>query len=142
MKTSSITHFINLIDPKSALKFLTVGAISAVVYFASFTLLWKFFGLNYKLAVSIGYVLSVIVHFTANRVLTFRSHGQQLFQHIARYLVMITINYLITLAVVHLMVAVLKLSPYLGIVLSIGSTTGLGYLMAKFWVFRTTLDKN
>lgn len=129
-----------LIDMRSAACFVSVGALSAVIYFGSFTLLWRYFGLDYNVAISIGYVLSVIVHFTVNRRVTFRSHGHQLFYQLIKYLVMITFNYGITLLVVHFVVKVLDLSPYLGVVCSIGATVGISYLLAKLWVFRLPVN--
>lgn len=129
------------IDLRSATTFLAVGASSALVYFLSFAWLWNSLHLNYKLAVSIAYLLSVIVHFTANRRITFRAHDHVLSKQLAKYSVMIAINYCITLFVMHGVVTHLGWSPYLGIVCSIAMTVGIGYLIAKFWVFRTPIIK-
>jgi len=123
------------IDLRAALTFLTVGGISAAINFGSFAVLWNYFHINYKIAVSVAYVLAVIFHFTANRRYTFKSHGHSLWKHLKKYLVMITINYLLTMLVVHIAVETLSLSPYLGLVMSIGVTVGVGYLLSKFWVF-------
>jgi len=125
-----------LVDIRSAATFLTVGAIAAVINFSTFSLLFQMAHLNYKVAVSIGYLCSVIFHFTANRRFTFKSQGSDFFRHLSKYIVMISINYLITLAVVHFVVENLSLSPYIGVIAGIGCTVGIGYLMAKFWVFQ------
>jgi putative flippase GtrA len=124
-----------LIDFKAATKFLLVGASSAIVYFLSFTLLWEFFHLNSKVAISTGYVLSVVVHFCGNRYFTFQAGQRHLKKQLPRYLVMIFINYLITLAVVHFVVNICLLSPYLGIAASIAATVMVGYFLSKFWIF-------
>ena len=91
--------------------------------------------MNYKIAVSIAYLASVLTHFIANRRFTFQSHGHNLWPHIAKYCSLVVINYLITLAVVHIIVVELFLSPYLGIVGSIIATVLVGFLLAKLWVF-------
>lgn len=119
---------------KSILLFLTVGTLSAIVNFVSFTLLWKI--MDYRIAVSIAYVLSVIVHFSANRNLTFNSRDTNMLQQLPRYLTTIILNYFITLSVVHVVVETFNQSPYLGIFCSIGATVGVSYTLLRFWVFR------
>lgn len=129
-------YFIN--NKKSILLFLLVGTISAFVNFASFTILWKFANLNYQIAVSAAYVLSVVVHFLTNRKLTFESDHTHFLLQMPRYLTMIFINYLITLTVTHVVVEMLHLTPYIGILLSIGVTINVSYLMLRYWVFPRT----
>lgn len=116
--------------------FLSVGALSALVYFLSFTLFWKLFGWNYKISISFAYFLSVVTHFTGNRNLTFKSYGVSIPLQVAKYLLMVATNYAITLIVAHIVVEILKLSPYISIVCSIGATVSTGYLMSRFWVFK------
>ena len=122
-------------NKKSILLFLFVGGLSAAIYFASFTVLWKWVGFNYKVAVSIAYALSVIVHFTANRKLTFQSDHTHFLAQMPRYFSMILINCLITLSVTRMVVELLHMSPYFGILLSIGVTINVSYLLLRYWVF-------
>lgn len=123
------------IDLRSAITFLTVGGISAAINFVSFAILWKYNHIDYKVSVTVAYILSVIFHFVANRRYTFKSHGNNLWGHLKKYIVMIIINYLITMFIMYIVTESLLLSPYYGIVLSIGATVGIGYFLAKFWVF-------
>jgi putative flippase GtrA len=115
--------------------FLLVGALSATVNLASFAFLWQYCGLNYQIAVSIAYTLSVALHFVANRKLTFQSDHTYFLLQMPRYFTMLFINYLITLGITRLVVETLHLTPYLGIVLSIGVTMNVSYLMLRYWVF-------
>lgn len=117
-----------------------VGACSAVVYFLSFTWFFQWGKLDYQIAVSIAYVLSVLVHFFMNRSFTFKSHGHSLWRHVTKYSVMLMVNYLCTLGIMSMVVSGLKLSPYLGIAVSIALTMGTGYIMAKFWVFNNRVE--
>ena len=128
---------IKLFDKRTFLFYCLAGGLSALVYFCFFSLLWQMIHMNYKIAVSIAYVMSVVVHFTMNRRLTFRGHGKNLRKHLMKYSVMILINYLITMLVVHMVVEKIHLSPYFGVVAAIGATVMSGYLMAKYWVFKT-----
>ena len=126
-----------VINKQSILSFLIVGALSAVENFVSFGVFWQLFKISYAYSVSIAYVLSVIFHFIANRNMTFKHRGTNMAPQISKYLVMIMINYLITLAIVNATVQIIGLSPYIGIVLSIGTTVGIGYLTSRLWIFRT-----
>jgi len=130
-----IRKIIFSLDLRALFIFLVVGALTALVYFASFAFLWNLNHINYKVAVSISYVLAVVFQFTANFKFTFKSDNRYLFKKIMRYLVMILINYFITLGVVHAVVENLLLSPYIGIVFSVGITVAVSYLLAKFWIF-------
>lgn len=127
--------YLKLFDIRTFSLFLGVGASSALSYFLSFGIFYNFLHLPYKPAVSMAYFISVLVHFLGNRTLTFKSHGAHLLRHLSRYIVMVLINYIITLFIMHIVVQILHFSPYLGIVASIATTTGIGYLIAKFWVF-------
>src|SRR3990167_4517352 len=86
-------------DKTSLFAVLFVGLLSAAVNLGSFGILFNFFHLNYQIAISIAFVLAVIVHFTANRQLTFKPHTTQFFPQLQRYSVMLVTNYFITLLV-------------------------------------------
>lgn len=98
-------------------------------------MLWRWAGIHYQLAVSIAYVLSVIVHFSANRCIAFEGKDIHFMRQMPRYLAMIFINYCITLMVTRFVVEVLALTPYLGIIFSIGITINTSYFMLRYWVF-------
>lgn len=134
MICSLLKHYLSC-HGRTFLTFLTVGAISAIVNFSSFSLFWGLFKINYQTSISISYIFSVIFHFTANRRFTFNSKHENIKSQIPRYLVMVAVNYCITLLTMYYVVSIMKLSPYLGTVSAIGMTVGTGYLMAKFWVF-------
>lgn len=120
---------------RSILFFLFVGTMATAVNFVSFTLLWKLVNLNYQIALSVAYVLSVIVHFVANRGLTFQGHHTHFLRQMPRYLTMLFINYLITLGVTRIVVELMHMTPYLGILLAIGVTVNTSYFMLRYWVF-------
>jgi putative flippase GtrA len=127
--------YLKLVDIRTFSFFLGVGATSALFYFLSFGMFYNLLHWHYKVAVSFAYFISILVHFLGNRTLTFKSHGAHLKRHISRYIVMVLINYCLTLLVMCIVVQILRLNPYIGIVASIGATTGVGYLIARFWVF-------
>jgi putative flippase GtrA len=126
-------YFLN--NKKTILLFLSIGSLSAIVNLGSFYLLWKFAGMNYQLAVSVAYLLAVIVHFSANRCIAFERHDIHFVRQMPRYLTMIFINFAITLIITRFCVEVLSFTPFLGIVIAIGITTNVSYLLMRYWVF-------
>ena len=118
--------------------FIIVGTLCAGVHLSSFQLLWKIAHVHYQVAVSIAYVLSVLVHFFANRQVVFKNHTTELAVQLPRYIFMLAINYLVTLLVVSVAVEILSLQPIVGIVLAIGCTVNVSYLLSRFWVFRSS----
>lgn len=115
--------------------FLIVGFTTAFIYFATFTLFWKWVGLSYTLSVSVSYFVAILFHFNANRFFTFKNHEQSMIRQLSRYAFLILINYVITVLILRLTVEVLNLSPYLGIIFSVGITVNFSYLIARYWVF-------
>lgn len=118
------------------LKFGIVGAITAAIYFLVMWVADSMLGLSYIVAVSVAYFVSTAFHFLANRHFTFRSEGEQHGHQIIRYLVMWLLNYLITIVVVSVSVERFLLSPYIGVCISVVFTVFIGYVLARYWVFK------
>ena len=116
--------------------FLAVGALTAVVYFSCFALIWQKLHFDYKTAVTIAYFLAVIFQFNANRHITFKSQHGHVAPQIIKFVTLLIINYIITLIIITSTVHILLLSPYLGMCLSIGATVISGFLLSKKWVFK------
>lgn len=116
--------------------FLLVGSLSAIVNFFTFFCTFHLLNLDYRFSVSVAYILSVMTHFLGNRYFTFQSHHEPSFSQIKRYMVLLLVNYCLTLAIVTTSVAILHLSPYLGIVLAIAFTVGIGFIISKTYVFK------
>ena len=117
------------------LTYLAVGGVTALIYFGFIALSVEVFFLDYRVGVSIAYVLAVSFHFLANRKFTFRVAGNRLIHQSIRYLGVLLLNYFITLSVVSFFVGRLGFSTYLSAALSIMITVSVGYFASKFWVF-------
>lgn len=124
------THFVSIF------LFGLVGVLSAIIYFLVFALFYDVIHINYKVAVTIAYMASVILHFLANRSFTFKDRNGTLSLHLMKYLFVLLTNYCITLLIVSYVVGSLLLSPYIGILISIITTASSGYLLLRFWVFK------
>lgn len=128
-------------NKQSGPSFLVIGCLTALLYFALFTLLWQMLHLRYEVAVTVSYTLAVSFHFIANRRITFGSHDQRMLHQLPRYAALVILNYLITILIVELLVNVLILSPYLGVLGAVAVTVISGYLISKHWVFRKEIKQ-
>lgn len=120
---------------QSFLWFAAVGIFSGAVYFICLYLLMEALAVDYRLAVTIAYSLSLICHFFANRQITFRGQSGAVHVHLMRYGVMIILNYLTTMAIVIAMVNYLLISAYVGAVVAIAFNMISNYSLSKYWVF-------
>ena len=116
-------------------RFSMVGLITFVLNFFLVWVLYGQAGLDYRLAVSCAYLLTVLAHFALNRSYTYGHEGGSVAPDTARYCIMLIVNYLITLSITTLSVELLSLTPYFGIVFSIFGTAFSSFLLMKHYVF-------
>lgn len=116
-------------------RYLSVGGGTALLYFGILVVLVQILQVPHLLAVSISYVCAIAFHFSANKAFTFRNRDTDVGMEIVRYLCVALTNYIITMLVVYCVVDWGLQSPYVGAVLAVGVTLGLGYIMTKYWVF-------
>ena len=117
------------------LVYLVVGALAAVLYFGLFALTVEIFDIDYRVGISVAYLLAVSFHFLANRKFTFHNSDDHVIHQWFRYLGILVINYLITLGVVSFFVSRLGFSSYFSIALSIVITVSVGFFASRFWIF-------
>jgi putative flippase GtrA len=113
-----------------------------MVYIGLMALLLNVLGLNYRVCVSVAYLVAIALHFLLNRHITFRAADSHAIRQAWRYLTMAAINYVVTLAVVSVVVDVLNWSVYIGLFLALVATIVVGYVLSKLWVFRVSEDPN
>jgi len=116
-------------------KFVAVGLLTFCIYFCCFHFFYRVQGLDYRLAVSFAYVITVTSHFLLHRFFTFGAADQALTHHTWKYLLMLGLNYVVALGVVWITVEFVKTSPYFGVLASTGITTGISFFMMKHFVF-------
>jgi len=126
-----ITHYVQLI------KFTTVGFTTFGINLLSFHIFYGLVQLDYKIAVSIAYVISVISHFLLHRSITYRATEQALAHNLWKYLLMLAVNYAITLTVMWFVVNVVKKSPYIGLVATTAITAIVSFFVMKYFVFES-----
>ena len=116
-------------------RFILVGLITDGVYFLVFYLFYTVIQLDYKIASSIAYVVTVSGHFLLHRVFTFSAATQRVTLNSLKYLFMLAINYLIMLSIVYCIVSILGQSPYIALVLSNCVTPFISFFAMKYFVF-------
>ncbi len=133
----SLQKLYNAIDKRSLFLYLLVGGSSAFIYFGAFSFFYAIANLHYKWALTIGFFLSTVFNFLANRHLTFQSQTNAAHAQLVKYTILLIINYVLNFAVAHFCVSFLFFSPYWAVIVAIGSVVPLNYVMSKYWVFST-----
>ncbi len=120
---------------KQLVKFVCIGFGTFGVSFSCFQLFYKPFHLDYRIAISLAYALSVIFHFSLHRIFTFGATGQQMAGNAGKYVLMLLFNYVLTLIAAWFVVEVLKISPSFIVVGSTALTASTSFFIMKYFVF-------
>lgn len=137
MLRAPINSIQNLTDKYSKfISFLVIGVLTACVYFILFTICWKWLGMNYKIAVTSAYIPAVSFQFLTNRSFAFKNRTDNITYQAIKFIMLLAINYVLTITIVTGAVIYLSVSPYLGMLLSLGVTMITGFLISKLWVFK------
>jgi putative flippase GtrA len=115
-------------------RFGMVGLFTNLVYFAILPVLVYLFSVELWLASAISYALSMLVNYTLQRQVTFRSKNAILIAG-PRYIIIQLGGLVINSAILYLLVTRLGLHIVVGQVISIVAATVWNYLGQKLWVF-------
>lgn len=94
-------------------RFAIAGAVVTVVYVTTTTVLAQVFGVAFQVALAVGYVLGLCVHFTLQRVFVWVHHEEfvlSVHQQAGRYLLLAGLQYGVTAAAVAVLPSLLGLS--------------------------------
>jgi putative flippase GtrA len=116
-------------------KFIFVGVLTFGINFLMFHLFYGVAQLDYRISVSIAYMITVICHFSLHRFFTFNAGEQTLAHNAGKYVAMLGLNYAITLSMAWFVVEALKVSPYWGVIASTLATAGTSFFVMKYFVF-------
>ena len=116
--------------------FILVGGLTAFLYIGLLAFFLELLAFDYRIGVSIAYLIAISFHFMMNRWATFRAHNENPTPQMIRYLMFAGFNYLLTLAVVWLFVEILRTAPYTGVAVAVIVTTGIGFVISKHWIFK------
>lgn len=116
-------------------KFTVIGFLTFGINLLVFHIFYHYFELDYRLAITFAYIISLISHYLLHRYFTFRANGQNIKNSIFKYVVMLAINYVIIISVVWFITEVVSGSPYWGLVLSTAITASFSFFFMKYFVF-------
>lgn len=131
-----IKQVVGLADTRSFILYVISGSTSTAMSYGLFSLCYGFFHLQYQVALTIGFFSSALYNFLFNRHFTFRGHSHAAHVQFVKYTVLLVGNYFANLGIAHIFVAYVHLSPYLAVMISLGSMVGVTYIISKYWVFQ------
>ncbi len=114
------------------------GLVGIITFALNYSLVWLFYGvaaLDYRIAVSIAYVLVVVVHFLLSRTFTYKAHSSPVLDHVGKYLGMLISNYFLTLIITICTVELCGLAPYWGVVFATIANAASSFIVMKRFVF-------
>ena len=116
------------------IRFLAVGFLCTALNYLSFFILLHFLQFNFLLSSGLGYVIGLLFGYFLNRVWTFRSNVNSLFQK-AKYLFTYSVSLIVGLITLQFLVEKYGLEIEIANICVIFITTILNFLGTKFWVF-------
>ena len=122
------------------LRFLTVGGVTFVIYFAlQYTI--ERIGAGPYVALSIAYAIAITYHYLMNRIYTFgnRFTLSDTPASLAKYAVVNVLNYGLTLGIVGI-VRSFGLDVKVGMVIAIILTSGMTFFIFRYWVFKSNVN--
>lgn len=114
------------------------GLVGIIGFILNYFFVWLFYGvfvLDYRIAVTLAYIVTAIIHFMLNRTFTYRANGASMVHHAWKYVVMLAINYMISLFTSIITVEICGLSPYFGIVFATAIMMCSNFFFMKYFVF-------
>lgn len=122
-------------------RFVLIGLTTFAIYVTCFHFLYGLIHFGYRCAASIAYLITIGTHFILNRVFTFQAQEQFVASNLWKYIFMLGLNYINMLTIMWFVVAITKNSPYVGAVVSTGTTAAMNFFFMKYYVFREKISK-
>jgi putative flippase GtrA len=122
---------------KKISRYLLIGGLTFIIYYAFLWICFSFAGLPYFGAVAIAYAIAITFHFLAHRRITFNAGGSKVRHQIVRYLFVALLNYFIQLGVIRLCYEMYNINFYISAFFGVMSTLITGYFLMNFWVFKS-----
>ena len=120
------------------IKFAIVGSTSAVINFAFFYSLKRWFGVWYLHASIIGFLVSVIFNFSANKLWTFRNRdlGRSAWRQVWRFSLVMVTGLTINSSIIYGLTDGASLDPNLSWLFATLAVTGWNFSLNRFWTFK------
>lgn len=117
------------------IKFGTMGILTTLVYLLFIYIFYDLLLLDYKVSISLAYIIGVIFQFISNQTFTFQVKKIS-FVHVKKYSFLPVINYIHTLFTSLIIVGQLNYTPYISAILSTIISAIISFLYFKHFVFQ------
>ena len=114
-------------------RFILVGSVNTIAMYILYVGI-IFIGLSYNIALTIDYVIGIIVGYMMNRYWTF-AVNTSVMKSFPKYCVTYVGIYFINLAILNVIVRNNLLNPLLGQLVALGGIVFCSFLLQNFWVF-------
>ena len=122
------------------LRFGIVGGSTMLLNLGVFHLFFSTLEIDYRVALTMAYVLSIVMHYILSRFFTYKSTSVLTGYSMASYIILLLINYGIAFCATWLAKEVLGLMPHYGIILSACITVFISYFYMKYVVFSESVQ--
>jgi putative flippase GtrA len=122
-------------------RFAVVGCVVALVYLTTTTVLADVFAIPFQIALVIGFVTAVCVHFTLQRLFVWVHHAEfalDLGEQIGRYLLVVSAQYVVTATSTALLPSVIGVPVTFVYVMTVLALTGVNFLFFRNGVFHAS----
>lgn len=120
---------------KEFARFLIIGGISTIIFYSTFIISLRIFGIYYLFANVIGFVCGIFFGYPMNKHWTFKkSHQKQ--NHFPQYLAVYLTSLGISTIFLKIAVDYIGIIPEIASILAIAVTTCTNFLGIRFLVFR------
>jgi putative flippase GtrA len=116
-------------------RYLGTGAISACVDLSAFQYL-LLHGVYRLLTTTLSFLLAVCVHFTLNKVWTFKSYQRPVAHQIGTYVGVLAVALIVTQITIETLVRAFGVAPLVAKVISIGLQVPISFLGHRYLTFR------
>lgn len=115
-------------------KYVLIGVLSAFIDYLGLYISFSIFSINARIAVTIGFCISAIFNYIANKLFTF-NHGSQHLVTMIKYALLVFSMYLLTLYMVSELLSQ-GISVYVAKLLSIPIVFLISFITNKYFVYQ------
>ena len=137
---SSIKQEKKMKNKKEMVSYLVFGVLTTAVNIISFWLFDKWLDMDYKLATTIAWILSVLFAFVTNKLYVFNSkkiEARSVFKELRSFLFFRLLSYLLDLVTMIILVEFLKVDSLIAKIIANVFVVVFNYFASKYVIFKT-----
>ncbi len=126
-------------NKKEMINYLVFGILTTIVNIVSYWLLTKIFNIDYRVATTIAWFISVVFAYITNKVFVFNSKGLDINTMVKEFISFIffrILSYLIDLGMMIVLVEWIKTNDILAKIIANIVVVIVNYVASKYYIFR------